>query len=663
MKNRKLLPLITVLLALVLVFGLAATASAAITSDWISDVYGDLDVETYAEYVSEASIRVSGEVDVLDIDFTGDYADLFANLLNADGTPARNALNMGYGAYVYASIDMDAILALIEGNDITVWQRNDTFPYLYNRDWDTASLAKYKNTDETILGKIKLKYYGEGTFDPGDTLSFLLGDNQIGEPYPTRIDFYEGEVTADGLAGATPFFTLYITNEIEFNYHPGNNSFFSTFGNVNINPLNDAFLDLDALIDFDTYITPFPKLNVELSGNIDLNNPPAISDTAVAVDFQAAGNPILDASGYPLTSVMDGRFTIASIDLFDLMEDYSPALTVYDDYEIAVVQFNPFLDMAYPGHFPDNMKVSVIPRDVLQEGDKFNFIVGDQELVGDADILFMFFFLEDSTDRDAFMTAINNSNDLDDLLDAIFDGDADSVLLDGQQTFIPIIIENNINFYSYSDSGKPGNPIAFGEKTEPVVDTLPAYINGYPDGTFRANNPITRAEAAKIFTIAGGLTPATGTTPSFSDVKLTDWFAPYVVAAANASLVEGYPDGAFLPEGWITRAEFVAMVCRLAKADTSNTAAPYADIAENWAIGYINAAYAAGWLTDFTGENFNPDQAITRAEAVLILNLATGRYDLTIHQAGPRFLDVAASSDIAKAVEYASSVMVAPKAK
>ena len=87
-------------------------------------------------------------------------------------------------------------------------------------------------------------------------------------------------------------------------------------------------------------------------------------------------------------------------------------------------------------------------------------------------------------------------------------------------------------------------------------------LGGYSDGTFRPNAPITRAEFAKI---AVSFLQANGSAvySYFTDVKTTDWFAPYVTAAKDSSLIEGYSDGSFKPENRITRAEACTIVNRV----------------------------------------------------------------------------------------------------
>ena len=87
-------------------------------------------------------------------------------------------------------------------------------------------------------------------------------------------------------------------------------------------------------------------------------------------------------------------------------------------------------------------------------------------------------------------------------------------------------------------------------------------LGGYSDGTFRPNAPITRAEFAKI---AVSFAQANGSAvySYFTDVKTTDWFAPYVTTAKDSGLIEGYSDGSFKPENRITRAEACAIVNRV----------------------------------------------------------------------------------------------------
>ena len=154
-----------------------------------------------------------------------------------------------------------------------------------------------------------------------------------------------------------------------------------------------------------------------------------------------------------------------------------------------------------------------------------------------------------------------------------------------------------------------------------------AYIIGYPDGNFYPNKYITRAETATmIFRL---LTEARQneiytTVNGFSDVDASKWYNDYVSSMANGGYVEGYPDGTFGGDKMITRAEFVTILVRffgLANADCIFT-----DVSRShWAYKYIATATAYGWLLGYEDGTFRPDQAITRAEAVTVINRMLNR--------------------------------------
>src|SRR5690606_16979135 len=86
-------------------------------------------------------------------------------------------------------------------------------------------------------------------------------------------------------------------------------------------------------------------------------------------------------------------------------------------------------------------------------------------------------------------------------------------------------------------------------------------VNGMTANTFEPERDITRAEFAALIVRSLGLSPIAGAS-SFSDVQADDWFAAEVNAAAKAGIVDGYPDGTFLPNNKINREELAAMVVR-----------------------------------------------------------------------------------------------------
>ena len=153
------------------------------------------------------------------------------------------------------------------------------------------------------------------------------------------------------------------------------------------------------------------------------------------------------------------------------------------------------------------------------------------------------------------------------------------------------------------------------------------YVQGYPDGTVRPENNITRAETATM--LYRLLTPeyrdrVFTTQNVFSDVAQAAWFNKAVSSMANGEFILGYPDGTFMGDKSITRAEFVTVLVRFLDApETADN--PFSDVAGHWAEDYIIAAVAAGWVDVYPDGTFKPDTPITRAEAMKIINTVLHR--------------------------------------
>ncbi len=153
--------------------------------------------------------------------------------------------------------------------------------------------------------------------------------------------------------------------------------------------------------------------------------------------------------------------------------------------------------------------------------------------------------------------------------------------------------------------------------------THTAYISGYPDGTVGPDRTITRAEAATMF--YNLLSNKNGTVRTFADVPMNQWYANAVTTLAGAGVINGYPDGTFKPDAPITRAEFVTMAMNFAKAD-KGTACSFADVPENmWYYGAIAGATENGWISGYPDGTFGPDRYITRAEVTSVINRMENR--------------------------------------
>ena len=149
-----------------------------------------------------------------------------------------------------------------------------------------------------------------------------------------------------------------------------------------------------------------------------------------------------------------------------------------------------------------------------------------------------------------------------------------------------------------------------------------AYLQGYPDGTVRPENSITRAEVAAIFyrlLTDEARASLQSTDSGFSDVKPGDWYHTAVATMVQAGVITGYGDGTFRPNAPITRGEFAAIATRFL-SDPYSMDDPFYDTEGHWAEVYINRAYELGWISGYTGGAFRPDKSITRAEVSAIVN-------------------------------------------
>ena len=149
-----------------------------------------------------------------------------------------------------------------------------------------------------------------------------------------------------------------------------------------------------------------------------------------------------------------------------------------------------------------------------------------------------------------------------------------------------------------------------------------AYIVGYPDSTVRPQDGITRAEVATIFfrLLTDETRNANSTkTNSYSDVAAGAWYNHAVSTLSAMGIVKGDSHGKFNPNAPITRAEFAAIAARFDdKANT--TAVDFSDIASHWAKNEISAAANNGWINGYTDGTFRPNNKITRAEAMTLVN-------------------------------------------
>lgn len=174
-----------------------------------------------------------------------------------------------------------------------------------------------------------------------------------------------------------------------------------------------------------------------------------------------------------------------------------------------------------------------------------------------------------------------------------------------------------INIYGKQSSS--GGTVKVGPQLN--RDDHVAYIMGYPDGTVQPEGEITRAEACTIFFRL--LTDSSrdyyfSKTNDYTDVNRGDWFNNAISTLSNAGIVTGYNDGTFRPNQPITRGEMAKIIANFANLNKGTKS--FTDLSGHWSKTYVELAAGNGWIAGYPDGSFRPDQKITRAETVTMIN-------------------------------------------
>lgn len=237
---------------------------------------------------------------------------------------------------------------------------------------------------------------------------------------------------------------------------------------------------------------------------------------------------------------------------------------------------------------------------------------------------------------------------------------------DGSQNLDTLLTNKEATLYPVASDGTSGKAEQFRkpavsyevkESETPVIPNRPdgpdegggllnkedhfAYIIGYPEDYItgqptndqtrmpvKPQGKITRAEVATIYfrMLTDKARDHYWTQEnSFSDVSLDDWFNNAISTMANAGIIEGYPDGTFRPNAFITRAEFATIAVRFFDVQY-NGEDQFPDIDGHWAREYINKAAFIDLVEGYPDGTFGPDRQITRAEAVTLVNRTLNRH-------------------------------------
>ena len=210
----------------------------------------------------------------------------------------------------------------------------------------------------------------------------------------------------------------------------------------------------------------------------------------------------------------------------------------------------------------------------------------------------------------------------------------DGTVLTGEQQLTADLTLHGVWSFTKKSSGGGGG--GSHKPTVTIPDDVPtglngddhfAYIVGYPNGNVEPNGNITRAEVATIFfrLLTEEVRTANSTqSNSLSDVTRGQWFNHAVSTLSSMGIVKGHNDGTFAPNAPITRAEFAAIAARFDDKNT-DTSSKFTDIASHWAKNEIGIAANKGWINGYPDDTFRPNQYITRAEAMTLVNRVLNR--------------------------------------
>lgn len=173
-------------------------------------------------------------------------------------------------------------------------------------------------------------------------------------------------------------------------------------------------------------------------------------------------------------------------------------------------------------------------------------------------------------------------------------------------------------------------------------------ISGYPDGSFKPDANITRAEFVKL--VNGLIDYDKKGEIAFNDVKTGDWFYDVVSIAQEIGYISGYSDKQFGPNDNITREQAAAILSRIQYlGENAGAAKEFSDNSKIsvWALGSVGAASEAGFVKGYNDESFKPLNNLTRAEAVTMLdNVLVNAKNKVITKAGSELSNYVVEGDL-----------------
>ena len=149
-------------------------------------------------------------------------------------------------------------------------------------------------------------------------------------------------------------------------------------------------------------------------------------------------------------------------------------------------------------------------------------------------------------------------------------------------------------------------------------------ISGFEDNTYRPDNSLTRAQAAKIIAEAYGLELTDAEYEKFADDDGSGnwtWASEYIYACVQAGILNGYTDGTFLPDQAVTRAEIAKMIAIAEGISSDAVTSSFSDVGDDhWALTYIEACYENGLVQGIGSDVYGVSNDITRAQMAVLIS-------------------------------------------
>lgn len=158
---------------------------------------------------------------------------------------------------------------------------------------------------------------------------------------------------------------------------------------------------------------------------------------------------------------------------------------------------------------------------------------------------------------------------------------------------------------------------ALGETIRKMVEA--GIINGYPDNTFRADEPLLRGQFIKIMNKTMSYTKKTNEI-SFSDVQSGDWYYEDLLIAVESNYINGYTDGTFKPDAYITREQFCKIIANVLNVIELPYNKEISDNVSEWAKPFVKKIVSSRIMLLEDDDKFRATEPITRAEVCLVLS-------------------------------------------